>query len=148
MNIRYLVDSNLLLYAHHRLFEQHHAAARDWLSQQLSQEGIAMPWLVAFGFVRISLNRHLFATPMTVAEAWCTVTAMLDTRRVWLLEPGARHRQILESLMSQLGRDEGDLTDAHLAALAIEHRLTLCSADTGFARFESAGLRWKNPLKP
>lgn len=31
-----------------------------------------------------------------------------------------------------------------LAALAIEHGLTLYSADTDFARFSE--LRWKNPL--
>jgi predicted nucleic acid-binding protein len=34
--------------------------------------------------------------------------------------------------------------DAHLAALAIEHGLTLCSADSDFAKFP--GLRWQNPL--
>jgi hypothetical protein len=36
------------------------------------------------------------------------------------------------------------VTDAHLAALAIEHGLTLCSADTDFARFRK--LKWENPL--
>ena len=35
-------------------------------------------------------------------------------------------------------------TDAHLAALAIEHDLEVCTTDTDFARFP--GLRWKNPL--
>ena len=35
--------------------------------------------------------------------------------------------------------------DAHLAALAIEHGLVLCSADADFARFP--GLRWHNPLR-
>jgi len=36
--------------------------------------------------------------------------------------------------------------DAHLAALAIEHGLTLCSTDGDFARFPE--LRWLNPLAP
>ncbi len=34
--------------------------------------------------------------------------------------------------------------DAHLAALAVEHGLTLCSSDGDFARFR--GLSWSNPL--
>jgi predicted nucleic acid-binding protein len=36
------------------------------------------------------------------------------------------------------------VADAHLAALAIEHGLTVCSADTDFARF--AEVKWENPL--
>jgi predicted nucleic acid-binding protein len=34
--------------------------------------------------------------------------------------------------------------DAHLAALAIEHGLTVQSTDGDFARF--TGLKWENPL--
>jgi len=36
------------------------------------------------------------------------------------------------------------VADAHLAALAVEHGLVLCSSDGDFARFD--GLRWENPL--
>jgi predicted nucleic acid-binding protein len=36
------------------------------------------------------------------------------------------------------------IPDAHLAALAIQHGLTVCSADTDFARFSE--IRWLNPL--
>jgi hypothetical protein len=38
------------------------------------------------------------------------------------------------------------VSDAHLAALAIEHGLTLCSTDGDFARFP--GLSWRNPIAP
>ena len=34
--------------------------------------------------------------------------------------------------------------DAHLAAIAIEHGLEVCSADSDFARFTE--IRWRNPL--
>jgi predicted nucleic acid-binding protein len=37
-------------------------------------------------------------------------------------------------------------TDAHLAALAIEHGGEVRSADTDSGRFR--GLRWTNPLAP
>ncbi len=44
-------------------------------------------------------------------------------------------------------RGRGDLIqDMHLAALAIEHGLTLASADGDFARFPR--LKWMNPLLP
>jgi predicted nucleic acid-binding protein len=36
------------------------------------------------------------------------------------------------------------VTDAHLAALAIEHGCELVSTDADFARFPA--LTWKNPL--
>jgi len=36
------------------------------------------------------------------------------------------------------------VTDGQLAAIAVEHGLTLCSADTDFARFTD--IRWENPL--
>lgn len=38
----------------------------------------------------------------------------------------------------------GLVSDAHLAALALEHGLTLCSTDKDFTRFE--GLSFENPL--
>ncbi len=42
-------------------------------------------------------------------------------------------------------RTAGNLVpDAHLAAIALEHGLPICSADTDFARF--ADVTWINPL--
>jgi len=44
-----------------------------------------------------------------------------------------------------LGTGGNLTTDAHLAALAIEHGAELCSCDADFSRF--AGLRWLDPLR-
>jgi len=63
---------------------------------------------------------------------------------VWIPLPTGRHRPILAGLLHGLGRGANDVPDADLAALAIEHGLTLCTSDAGFARF--AGLRWMNPI--
>lgn len=61
---------------------------------------------------------------------------------VWIPQPTERHREVLGDLLPQV---QGNLVpDAHLAALAIEHGLTLCSTDGDFARF--SGARWVNPL--
>jgi uncharacterized protein len=38
------------------------------------------------------------------------------------------------------------VSDAHLAALAVEHGLEVCSNDSAFARFSE--VRWTNPVAP
>jgi predicted nucleic acid-binding protein len=73
------------------------------------------------------------------------VNRWLECACVWIPEAGPAHREILGGLLENLGGGSKLIPDAHLAALAIEHGLTLCSADGDFARFE--GLRWVNPLK-
>ena len=83
---------------------------------------------------------------MPLSEAWKLVEIWLSLESVWIPAAAENHSAILGRLLSQTG-EKGDLVpDAHLAALAIEHGLTLCSADRGFARF--SGLRWENPLEP
>ena len=61
-----------------------------------------------------------------------------------VLHPGPRHAELLSELLEPLGTAGNLTTDAHLAALALEHRAELCSADADFSRFP--GLRWSNPL--
>ncbi len=58
--------------------------------------------------------------------------------------PTERHAAVLRELLDPLGTAGNLTTDAHLAALAIEHGALLCSSDTDFARF--TGLRWEDPL--
>jgi len=77
-------------------------------------------------------------------EAWSQVEAWLDCEMTWIPEPTERHRAVLGSLLAGAGMQANLVPDAHLAALAIEHGLVLCSTDGDFARF--ADLRWQNPL--
>jgi hypothetical protein len=72
------------------------------------------------------------------------VEAWLGCQNVWVPVPGPSHRSILAGLLGNLGGGSKLIPDAHLAALAIEHGLALCSSDGDFARFD--GLRWINPL--
>jgi hypothetical protein len=139
-----LVDANVLLYAHHLVAPQH-AVARAWLDQQLSGSArIGMPWLSLLAFIRISTNPRAQAIPETTEGACRQVETWLSRDNVWIPEPGPRHADILFRLLRAAGA-RGNLTsDAHLAALAIEHGLTICSADIDFARFQ--GVRWMNPL--
>jgi uncharacterized protein len=82
--------------------------------------------------------------PVPIAQAWARVEEWLALPQSWIPVPTDRHRQILAELLT--GESRAELAnDAHLAALAVEHGLTVCSADSDFARFP--GVRWENPLR-
>jgi toxin-antitoxin system PIN domain toxin len=141
-----LVDANLLLYAKFRDLPQH-AVARKWLDTSLnSAVRFGLPWSSAVAFLRISTNPRVFGRPLTSQEAWRQLEEWLSIPSVWTPTPGERHRQVLADLFARARPTAGLVTDAHLAALAIEHGLTLFTTDGDFARF--AGLRWQNPLAP
>jgi len=139
-----LLDANLLIYAHVGSFPQH-AAARAWLDAQINGSArVGFPWPSVVGFVRIVTNPRIFERPEAVSEAWAQITLWLGCANAWTPVPGERHVEILGALLTDQSVRAGLVPDADLAALAIEHGLTLCSTDSDFARF--AGLRWSNPL--
>jgi toxin-antitoxin system PIN domain toxin len=141
-----LVDANLLLYAHFASFPQHEAALR-WLDAQLNGPiRVGLPWQSLLAFVRIGMNPRVFERPETAAKAWLQIEQWLNCPVVWIPQPTDRHREILGSLVVSHVSHPDLVQDAHLAALAIEHGLLLCSTDGDFARFP--GLRWQNPLLP
>jgi toxin-antitoxin system PIN domain toxin len=139
-----LVDVNILLYASNAEADQH-AESRDWLDGRLSGAApVGLPWAVLLGFLRIATNPRAFRSPLTMAVAWQQVSTWLGAETVWTPEPTERHAAILGELLALPGVYGNLVSDAHLAALAIEHGLTLCSTDGDFARFP--GLTWLNPL--
>lgn len=139
-----LVDANLLIYAHVSSFPQH-ARARDWLDGQLSGRArVGLPWSSLLGFLRIVTNPRVFQRPESVTEAWDQVGAWLDAEVAWIPHPTDRHREVLATLLTLAGVQANLVPDAHLATLAIEHGLVLCSTDGDFGRFPE--LRWQNPL--
>lgn len=140
-----LIDANLLIYATSEDIPQHAAASR-WLTEQL--EGttrVGVPWLSLFAFVRIMTNRRLHERPLTADEAWTRVEALLALPVTWIPEPTHAHATVVARLCRRHQATGGLVMDAHLAALAIEHGLTVCSTDTDFARF-TPEVRWLNPL--
>lgn len=139
-----LVDANLLLYSVDAS-SRHHEGARDWLDGQLSgDERTAFAWAVLLAFVRIATNPRLYEHPLTASEAMDHVDAWLGQPNCTVVTPGLRHASVLRGLLDVLGTAANLTSDAHLAALALEHGAVLCSADNDFARFD--GLRWENPL--
>lgn len=139
-----LVDANILIYATNADSDRH-SVATSWLNEQLGGlSPVGLPWATILSFLRLSTNSRIFGRPLTVAIAWQQVAAWLDAAPTWIPQPTERHAEVLGAMVDNLGAHGNLVPDAHLAALAIEHGLTLCSVDGDFARFR--GLRWTNPL--
>lgn len=140
-----LLDANLLIYAVDR-DSPHHAPARGWLEKTLSgTELVGMAWIAALAFVRITTHHAVMRTPFAAERAIGYVDGWLAQPCVTWVGPGERHWPILRSLLIASGTAGNLTSDAHLAALAIEHGATLASADNDFRRF--AGVRHLNPLQ-
>jgi uncharacterized protein len=140
-----LVDTNLLVYAIDEA-SPHHDRARSWLSDRLNGPlGVGLPWPVLSGFVRITTNPRISPNPLPIPRAWAIAQEWLALDVTFTPEPTHRHAGIVATLMPAVVRPEL-VPDAHLAALAMEYGLVLCSSDADFDRFE--GLSWENPLRP
>ena len=138
-------DVNLLVYAVHAESDQH-PAARAWLDALLTgDEPVGFSWTVLTGFIRVTTNPRVVASPARLDRATELVDLWLQQRIVSVVEPGLGHWPILRALLREAGRGGNLTTDAHLAALCIERGATLHSADGDFARFR--GLRYENPLR-
>jgi uncharacterized protein len=139
-----LADLNLLLYAINRDAPQHETA-RQWLEESLSgDDPLALSWTVILGFLRLTTSARVFERPIAPERANSLIDEWLSHPNVEVLVPGDRHWSILRSLLQESGTAGNLTSDAHLAALAIEHEAELHSADNDFQRFR--GVRWVNPL--
>lgn len=141
-----LVDANVLLFAVNEDSAQH-VRARDWINEQLNgNRRVGLPWQVLGSFLRIATHPRAFERPLDAKRAWRLVTEWLSTPVAWVPEPGVRHAALLGGLIERYDLRGNLIPDGQLAALALEHGLTMQSADTDFARFEE--LRWENPVAP
>jgi len=139
-----IVDVNLLIYAVNKDAALHRKA-KSWLESAISgTETVGLSWTVLLAFLRLTTRPGIFQKPLGVESAFGVVEAWLEQPAVIAVEPTARHLRTLRNLTLPLGTGGNLTSDAHLAALAIEHGAQLCSTDGDFARFP--GLRWFNPL--
>ncbi len=138
-----LVDANLLVYAHVSSSPQHEVA-RSWLDKQINGTArVGLPWPSLLAFVRLVTNPKIFSKPEPIAAAWGQVEEWIARPPCWIPQATEQHATVVRKLLPFVTRSEL-VPDAHLAALAIEHGLIVCSADGDFARFP--GVRWNNPL--
>lgn len=140
-----LLDANLLLYAVNRDLPQH-KKARAWLEKTLSgKQSVGVPWVVILAFLRLTTNPRVFEHPLAIESAAEYIDEWLAQPIVSTVVPGPKHWPILRNLLAGCGTGGNLTSDAHIAALAIEHGYTVYSTDHDFKRF--AGVTHTNPLQ-
>ena len=139
-----LIDANILLYAYNAS-SNYHGKAKQWLEGIFSStQPVGLAWLTILAFLRIATNFRAFERPLAERDAAAIVSRWLNLPMVRLFDPGPRHWSIYSGLIVNSQVRGPLMTDAYLAAIAIEHGLVLCTNDKDFTRF--AGLRVFNPL--
>jgi len=140
-----ILDANILICAYNREAPQHRAAA-EWLEQLFNGlEMAGLPWVTLWAFLRIVTNARVLPKPMPVGEAFAAIREWLERPNVVILQPGPRHAELLEKLVREGNASGALVSDAALAALALESGATLASTDRDFSRFP--GLKWIHPLE-
>ena len=139
-----IIDASVLLYAVD-VSSPFHKPVKHWLESSLNEPGrIGLPWTSLLAFQRISTHPRASASPLSPSQAWSFIAEWLDADATWVPVPGERHAEIMRDLIVA-GDLRGNLvTDAHLAALAIEYGVAVCSTDSDFARFPQ--IAWVNPV--
>lgn len=139
-----IVDINLLIYAINK-DAPHHSRAKKWLEDSLSDdEPFGFAWIVILGFLRIVTNGRIMPAPLTPEVAINLVNDWLQQSPSLIVVPTHQHWAIFKELIMPLGTAANLTSDAHLAALSIEHGARLYSTDNDFSRFQT--LRWTNPI--
>jgi len=138
-----LPDANTLLYAVNRASDQHSAALQALQEGLDNPRGVGFAWTVLLAFLRLSTRSGIFPKPLSLEDALSVVERWLGHPQAQVVNPGERHAEIFGGLLRSAGTAGNLTTDAHLAALAIEHGGAVLSFDRDFARFE--GVRWILP---
>ena len=139
-----LTDANILIYSYNELPPEH-KAARTWRHKSLADpEPMAFCWISLMAFVRVSTNKKIFTKPYSTDEAFDVIQNWLSTPGSLIISPGHEHLSIVKRLAHESGVYGALLTDAQIAALAIEHGVTLATSDSDFRKF--TGLKSINPL--
>ena len=137
-------DVNLLVYAYNADAHQHSAARYWWDALLNGTEPVGLPWAVVTGFVRLMTNPRIVASPLTPEQAVSDVRGWLHHDHIFLLNPGPEHLDLLLGYLVAVSAGADWVTDAHIAALAVEHGAVVHSNDADFGRFP--GVQWHNPL--
>lgn len=139
-----LVDANILLYAEDSLSTSHERARAWWDAQLSGSTPVCLCWHVLTAFIRIATNARLHQRPLTLKEAADRVQSWIEQPCVRIIHPTEQHWSILQRMLHDGNATANLASDAHLAALAVEHNCDLYSTDADFSRFPE--LNWHNPV--
>ncbi|MEX2044914.1 MAG: type II toxin-antitoxin system VapC family toxin [Opitutus sp.] len=139
-----LPDANLLLYAYDAESPFHRAAAKWWAGLLSANEPVGLCPVVVFAFLRLSTHPKVFERPLSAVEASQRIASWLARPNVRLLVAGPNHVETVCQLLAEAGTGGNLVTDAQIAALAMEYGAMVHTADTDFSRFKD--FNWENPL--
>ncbi len=138
-------DINLLVYAYRQEVEEH-GAAKEWWERLLNgSERVGLSWVVISGFVRVITHRSVSNVPMPPLLAIDAVNEWFEFPHVVTIHPGPEHLSLFRANLDAAGVGGNLVTDAHIAAIAMEYQAEVHSNDSDFARFP--GLMWRNPIR-
>ena len=137
-------DLNLVLYAHVNVDERHAAARQWWDGLQSGSETVGIPLAVSIGFVRLATSPAVVSPPLPSGEAVAHVQGWFEHPHFLHIDSGANHFTYMARCLAAAGRAGKLVTDAHLAALALDHDAEVHTADRDFRLFPD--VRWHNPL--
>ena len=138
-------DINLLVYAYNEGAPQHNTARRWWEGAVNGGESIGIPWIVSIGFIRLVTSSRVLTLPLSLSQATAYVQEWFEYTHITPLNPGTDHLNILQRNLDVVGIGTNLVSDAHIAALAMEYNAEVFSNDSDFTRFP--GLRHRNPLE-
>jgi toxin-antitoxin system PIN domain toxin len=141
-------DANILLYAYIPSFKEHNEA-KSWFETTLSagSEIIGLSWQVITAFIRIGTNPRIFRVPFKIEDVESRLSNLLAHPLVQTAVPTDKHWGIFSKILREEQIAADLVMDAHLAALAVEHKAKIATTDRDFLRFSQI-VKVFNPLKP
>lgn len=138
-----LFDVNVLLYAH-RLESEKHVPMKKWLEELLSSgETFGYCDFVVSGFLRIATHPKIFDPPTHMKEALRFIEKIITLPQALFISPGKKHWEIFKKYCAMPEIKGSLVTDAYLAALAVESGCDWVSDDNDFKLFSN--LHWRKP---
>ena len=138
-------DVNMLIFAYNEDSPDHEQARIWWQDLSSSDEAVGIPWVVSSGFMRLMTNPRSLRRPLGAAEAVDLVSEWFRFPHITPINPGERHLIHLRYLLDTVGMGANLVTDAHIAAIAIEYDAIVHTNDSDFARFP--GVHCHFPLR-
>lgn len=140
-------DANILLYAYVASFEQH-KETKKWLETALSEntEIVGLSWQTITAFIRVGTNPRIFQKPFRIAEVEKRLNQLFAHPLVQTVAPTEKHWRVFSEILREEQIAADLVMDAHLAALAVEHKAAIATTDRDFLRFSKI-VKIVNPLE-
>lgn len=142
----FVTDTNILVQAAIRE-ASHHGQARAAMARwQAGDRQWFATWPIVYEFLRVVTHPAVYRRPLSFADGWSFVEALLAQPGFGILTETERHPAVVAEMQRDYPWAAGSIMhDLHTVALMREHGVAeIRTADTGFHRFR--GLRVVNPL--